>query len=496
MTQSQALALLKTGSHVFLTGEPGSGKTYVTQEYVALLRAQGIEVAVTASTGIAATQIGGMTIHSWSGIGVKTKLDKQDLEHIAKSKNVKTHILRARVLVIDEISMLSAQTLTSVDAVCRKIKKSELPFGGLQVVFVGDFFQLPPVVRHENALSAQQMLLQETPAHFCYDSRVWKQMAPKVCYLTEQHRQDDREYLNILSAIRCNVFNSSHLKKLQTRKIEYKDAPDDVPKLFAHNSAVDHINSEVLGRLSGAARVFTMTSQGNDHAIAAMQKACLSPVELQVKVGAAVMFTKNNPKEGFVNGTLGTLEKFDTHTGYPSVKTRRGRLIDVEPMDWILEENGEIRAKITQLPLRLAWALTVHKSQGMSLDAAVVDLATVFEFGQGYVALSRIRRLAGLFLLGWNERAFQVHPEVLAQDRQFRMESESALKESMQKKGGELVYGASVSVAYRPWDEDDDTELRELYLDGATVSSLAKVFSRTSGSIRSRLKKNNLIEKK
>ena len=147
MTQSQALSILKTGANVFLTGEPGSGKTHTINEYVAYLRARGIEPAITASTGISATHIGGMTIHSWSGIGIKTKLDKCDLDKISSNNHIVNRIKRAKVLIIDEVSMLPPETLSMIDAICGKIKQSLEPFGGIQVVLVGDFFQLPPIVK-------------------------------------------------------------------------------------------------------------------------------------------------------------------------------------------------------------------------------------------------------------------------------------------------------------------------------------------------------------
>jgi hypothetical protein len=175
-----------------------------------------------------------------------------------------------------------------------------------------------------------------------------------------------------------------------------------------------------------------MTSRGPAHTTATLQKGCLSPEKLTLKVGASVMFTKNSPRDGFVNGTLGTVTGFDTTFGYPLVKTREGKTIEVTPLDWTVKEGGVIRAKITQLPLRLAWAITVHKSQGMSLDAAIMDLSGVFEFGQGYVALSRVRRLSGLHMLGWNERAFQVHPEILEKDEMFR-EASAAAREAFRK---------------------------------------------------------------
>ena len=147
MLQATALKILQTGLNVFLTGEPGSGKTHTINTYVEWLRMCGIEPAITASTGIAATHIHGMTIHSWSGIGIKRTLSVYDLDSIAGNKRVIEHVRHTQVLIIDEISMLSADTLTMVDQVCREVRKNDLPFGGMQVVLVGDFFQLPPVAR-------------------------------------------------------------------------------------------------------------------------------------------------------------------------------------------------------------------------------------------------------------------------------------------------------------------------------------------------------------
>ncbi len=426
MTQKKALSILKTGANVFLTGEPGSGKTHMVNEYAAYLRGQGIEFAITASTGIAATHINGMTIHSWSGIGIKNKLTKYDLDKIASSGYIANRVRRVKVLIIDEVSMLSSDTFSMVDVVCRKIRQSSEPFGGIQVILVGDFFQLPPIIKTEFGDNNQAELLKKSIGRFAYDSPAWTRANSIVCYLTEQYRQDDKDYLAVLSAIRRNVFNGNHLRCIKIRKIEYHSAPSNIPKLFSHNIDVNRVNGEMLAKLSGESQEFIMFSQGVKALVATLKKSCLSPETLCLKVGAAIMFTKNNLKKGFVNGTLGMVERFEKISGYPIIKTRNGRKIEVEPMDWTVEENGKIRGRITQLPLRLAWAITVHKSQGMSLDAAVMDLSDVFEFGQGYVALSRVRRLSGLHILGWNERAFQVHPEVLAKDESFRLASEEA----------------------------------------------------------------------
>lgn len=427
MTQDEALNILKTGANVFLTGEPGSGKTHTVNEYVNYLHSYNIEPAITASTGIAATHIGGMTIHSWSGIGIKNKLDKYELDKIAGTEYVSKRLRRTKILIIDEVSMLSAETLTMVDAVCREVKQNSEPFGGLQVVFVGDFFQLPPIVKAERGDNYQDTLMESPVARFACDSPAWERARPIVCYLTEQHRQDDKTFLSILSSIRTNDFNEDHMVHIEKRKITHSSAPTGIPKLFSHNADVDRVNDDTLSKIESEIRVFEMSSQGAPALVAGLIKGCLSPEKLTLKVGASVMFTKNNPREGFVNGTLGTVVGFGSTSGHPLVKTVNGATIETAPLEWAVEENGVVRARITQVPLRLAWAITVHKSQGMSLDAAVMDLSSVFEFGQGYVALSRVRRLSGLHLLGWNERTFQVHPEILEKDESFRFLSDEAV---------------------------------------------------------------------
>ena len=538
MTQSQALTILKTGANVFLSGEPGSGKTHVVNEYAKYLRNRNIEPAITASTGIAATHIGGLTIHSWSGIGIKRNLNKYDLDRISSSEYIVKRVKRASVLIIDEISMLSADTLSMIDAVCKEIKADQKPFGGMQIVFVGDFFQLPPVNKKYADDLEDRVLLNESikPRNsgikFAYDSPAFKNTNPLICYLTEQHRQDDDGFLSVLSAIRQNFFDQKHLSQIEERKIEITKTPPGAPKLYSHNADVDRINNEMLDKLSGDARQFEMFSSGSKKLVQSLKKGCLSPENLFLKKGAKVMFTKNNPKEKFVNGTLGEVVGFDEGSRYPIVEKRNGQKIIVKPMEWSVEENGKIRATITQLPLRLAWAITVHKSQGMNLDEAIMDLAGVFEYGQGYVALSRVRRFSGLYLIGWNPRAFQVHPDVLKKDGSFRKESANAestfakmsaeeldnmhenfisacggkrshrAKNSIKKNpAGALSNGESFAKirethpnAYRPWNIEQDEKLTKLFEQGKKYKDMAKEFGRKIGAIRARLLKLRLIE--
>ena len=426
MTQENALNILKTGGNVFLSGEPGSGKTHLINQYVDYLRAHGVEPAITASTGIAATHIGGMTIPSWSGIGIKRKLDQYDLDRIASTERIVRQVGRTRILIIDEVSMLAPETLDMVEAVCREIKQDEQAFGGLQVILVGDFFQLPPVVKREEP-DAQKTFydIGGRVQRFAYDASCWQKAGFITCYLSEQHRQEDEDFLSILSAIRRNEYDEMHHDHIEKRKVLAKDVPDGIPRLFSHNADVDRVNEQELAKITEGEQIFEMISDGAPNIVEALKKGCLSPEILKLKVGAKVMFTKNNPRAGFVNGTLGEVEDLNPYSS-PTVRLKNGRRVVVEPMDWMVEDGGKVRARIKQVPLRLAWAITVHKSQGMSLDAAAMDLSDVFEFGQGYVALSRVRSLSGLYLLGWNPQTFQVHPEVFEKDKEFRETCEMA----------------------------------------------------------------------
>ncbi|MES2134905.1 MAG: AAA family ATPase [Patescibacteria group bacterium] len=416
MTQDDALTILKTGASVFLTGEPGSGKTHTVNEYVAWLRSHGIEPAITASTGIAATHIGGVTLHSWSGIGIAEHLSKQDIDAIASKEHIARRIMKSKILIIDEVSMLSGETLALAEAVAREVHRTDEVFGGMQIIFVGDFFQLPPVSRRGSI----------SRASFAFESSVWKAVNPIICYLTEQHRQEDEIFLSALSSIRAGSADEETLLCFQDRSVSPGDVSHTIPRLFAHNVDVDRINADALEKIENQSSVFVMTAQGPDALVLGLKRGCLSPEQLFLKKGAVVMCTKNNPTAGFANGTLGTVIGFDDMSTYPIIKTKDGDVLVIEPMEWAVEQDGRVRARITQVPLRLAWAMTIHKSQGMSMDAAAIDLSGVFEHGHGYVALSRVRTLGGLHILGWSERALLVHPRVATLDVQFRIKSEDA----------------------------------------------------------------------
>lgn len=439
MTQQDALDILKLGHNVYLTGSAGSGKTYVLHTYIDYLKEQGIAVGITASTGIAATQINGITINSWSGLGIKCELSEADIADLLKRSYLRKRFEKTKVLVIDEVSMLQDYMLDMLNKLCKAFKKNNDPFGGLQVVLCGDFFQLPPVIknsyynRHSGENLNQEALSLDSRLHeddngsrFIYKSHAWKELDLRICYLDREYRQSDRDFLHVLHEIRQNGITKPSIKMLAARM--YKPIGTISTRLYTYNVNVDEINRQELENLPGESKSFAMKSKGSESMIDLMKKSCLAPETLVLKKGALVMFVKNNFEKKFVNGTLGTVAGF-ADNGNPVIKTAAGDEIIAVPAEWTIEEDGEITAQIKQLPLRLAWAITIHKSQGMSLDAAEIDLRRPFLPGMGYVALSRVRTLEGIRLMGLNHKALVVNEEVIGLDKYLQKRSQKTAEE-------------------------------------------------------------------
>ena len=427
MTQREALDILKTGANVFITGPAGSGKTYVVNQYIKYLKDHNVPLGITASTGIAATHMGGVTIHSWSGMGIKNELNEYDLQSLAEKSQAARRIRDAQVLIIDEVSMLHHFRLDTLNTITQYIRKNTKPFGGLQVVLCGDFFQLPPVSKYG-----------EPDTHFIYRSEAWRDGKFTVCYLSENYRQLDDVSISILNEIRGGEVSENSHELLRSRYVVKSGDDGELPsinendeveieptRLYTHNIDVDSVNERELGKISGTACIYEMESKGKKPLVDSLKKSCLAPERLVLKKGARVMCVKNNFDKGYVNGTLGVVVSCG-HGVDPMIRTAPtpdfpdGRLLTIEQAPWSIEDDGAVLAEIRQYPLRLAWAITVHKSQGMSLDAIEVDLSRSFEPGMGYVALSRVRKLSGLSILGMNEHALKVHPEVLEYDKHLR----------------------------------------------------------------------------
>lgn len=406
MKQTQALDILKAGRNVYLTGPAGSGKTHVLREYISYLQHREVVAGLTASTGIAATHFGGVTIHSWSGIGIKEELSTEDIDELVQKAYLWKRFDKTKVLIIDEISMLQPGMFDSLERLCRAMKQNEKPFGGMQVVLSGDFFQLPPVVRGD------------TTVQFITSSYAWRDMDIRVCYLHEQYRQEDDVLFNILNEIRGGSVTKKSRVLLEDQQGRTFPPGITPTRLYTHNKDVDVLNETELSKLSGEAYEYDMETKGKANLVTALKKGVLAPECLVLKRGAVVMFVKNNFESGYVNGTLGVVEDFNNDV--PAVRTFSGGVIDVEQVEWTIRDGEKVMALVKQLPLRLAWAITVHKSQGMNLDAAQIDLSKSFVAGQGYVALSRLRTLSGLVLQGINEMALSVNEDILQLDGKLR----------------------------------------------------------------------------
>ncbi len=418
MKQETALKLLKAGENVFLTGSAGAGKTYTLNQYINYLKARKVSVAITASTGIAATHMNGMTIHTWAGIGIKDFLSEEDLKRMKERKYLKEHLENAQVLIIDEISMLHAKQLNLVNQVLKYFKESDEAFGGIQVIVAGDFFQLPPVGRND----------ERNRDKFCFMSDAWVEAKFRVCYLTEQHRQGN-DYLNdILNAIRAQAIGTEHRNALQGTR--HQEIGETYTRLYTHNMDVDSINFRHLNEIDNEPRQFDAQCDGNDKLIETLKSSVRAPETLTLKKHAKVMFVKNNFDLGYINGSLGEVIGFEEDDEFgvlPKVKLTDGTTLLVEPETWSVDnEAGKTIASFQQIPLRLAWAITIHKSQGMTLEAAEIDLSHTFEKGQGYVALSRLKTLDGLRLKGFNEQALELDSLAIKADRRFQELSSEA----------------------------------------------------------------------
>lgn len=496
MDQALALEIMMSGESVLLTGPAGSGKTYVLNQFVKRSRADGKHVSITATTGLAATHLHGNTIHAWSGIGILNDIPPKFHENLHKGR--RDTIEKTDILIIDEISMLHDYRLDMVDEIARKVRKNDEPFGGIQVILCGDFFQLPPVSRHG-----------EPPSAFVVNSAVWQTLDPVVCYLNEQHRQNDDDYLEILSALRAGDVRRRHAERLLARSEADLGKHTDVTELHTTNVDVDSINAKRLALLKDKEHHFSVTTSGKRAYVDTLKRSCLAVEDLVLKKGALVMCIKNNQEKKYVNGSIGIITGFEKISGYPKVKLNNGRQVVIEPDTWELIDGDKKRASLVQIPLRLAWAITVHKSQGMTLDAARVDLRRAFVEGMGYVALSRVRNLETLSLAGINQMALRVSADALLIDESLRAKSDRDAKRFEHLRGRlskapkilKTVTGWNAKIAkmreeypnaYKKWSKADDAKLVQLFSDGKpiTLGELIQHLGRHPGSIRVRLKKH------
>ncbi|KAK8384958.1 hypothetical protein O3P69_014492 [Scylla paramamosain] len=398
--QRRVVQAVSSGQNVFFTGSAGTGKSFLLQHLVGSLPPE--STFITASTGVAASHIGGCTLHAFAGVGTGEGSLEQCLR-LASRKAVVQQWRQCQHLIIDEVSMVDGLFFEKLEAIARAVRKNNKPFGGIQLILCGDFLQLPPVTRRGERRV------------FCFQTSAWERCVTLTLELTDVKRQDDPEFIQILQAVRLGRCSEEAAERLQ-QTVDNCVERDGIKasRLCTHRDDVDHINTAHLNELSGKERVFVSVDSDVE------QKGVLdanTPVgsHLVLKVGCQVMLTKNlEVGRGLVNGARGVVTAF-THgnTGNPMVRFLCGVTTEIKYEKWSVMMTAGYHVTRKQLPLQLAWAFSIHKSQGMTLDCAEMSFSRVFEAGQVYVALSRARNLQGLKVLDFNPSCVRAHPDVL-----------------------------------------------------------------------------------
>jgi len=412
--EDQFRLAVHAGKNCFLTGAGGTGKSTLIRAVVdEIINGRQRCVYVTAPTGVAALNIGGRTLHSCFGLLTGPAPGQSNEDYYRQLKRDRRPSIRAGfkrvvlcdVLVIDEISMLPGRLLDFLEFLFRRLRGNDQPFGGCQVITTGDFLQLPPVRRSETE-----------PYDWAFKSRAWAAGGFQVFVLKTVRRQDDPAFVRALADFRVGQVWGETAQILQARV--RSNPPAMMPRLFTHNRQVNHWNDFQLSELPGAETILHAEQAGPEPQLAFLRKNLLTPAALHLKSGALVMFTVNKNEPGrqeplFVNGQLGTVEAIPPGaTDAIPVRLQHGEVISVERFTWHFDKSDETSARFSQFPLRLAWAMTVHKAQGLTLDAAYLDIRAAREPGQAYVAVSRVRTLAGLNFKEWF-KGIHVSPEAI-----------------------------------------------------------------------------------
>jgi len=402
--QKSALSAMIKGENVFITGPGGVGKSEIIKQF-RKLQTNNVKIGITSTTGISAISIGGTTLHSFLGIGLGKSSYEKMLEEAQKGKK-KAKWMTLEILIIDEISMLDPALFDKLERIARGVRDNPLPFGGIQIIASGDFCQLPCV---------------ETD-NFCYEAKSWDNVFPKsnIFYLTEIIRQSDEVFQNVLNEVRLQNI-SEKTKEILNERIGVKlnnEFGIEPTMLFPTNADVDYLNESKLNELAEDGREFysyeleeTLLSVSKDALLTAekFRKNLVVLDKLELCVGAQVMLLVNMHTLGLVNGSRGIIIKFIDN--FPLVKFINGQEVVITSNVWECEFNDNVIAKFKQIPLKIAYAFTIHKSQSITLDCVEIDLRNIFACGQAYVALSRVRNIEGLTLKGIEYKKIKCHPK-------------------------------------------------------------------------------------
>lgn len=410
--QKEAIKSIKKDHNVMITGPGGTGKTTIINQLKDTTT--GTIHGITAMTGAAAVLIGGTTLHSYLGIGLGKDSDDDLLKKINMVKHISLRWCNLKMLVVDEVSMLSADLFDKLNRIAKRIRMSKEPFGGIQLVFVGDFLQLPCI-----------------KGEFCFESESWNECKFKICNLTENMRQNNKPFQDFLNRARFGEVTDEDLLYISTAKKTTGNIKHT--RIVCDNVNVDAINENKLIKLPAREiHQYKCKIKYNDnyvqiqhkHMFNDITKLCNAQPYLSLSVGAQVMLLVNlDVEKGLVNGSRGVVTEF-----FPSVSGNKTRLMPIvkfnnaENTEMVIQrygyevnccKNQHLIATIFQIPLKLAYAITVHKSQGMTLDSVNINLKDVFEYGQAYVALSRVKDISNLVVKNATKAAFRAHPKAI-----------------------------------------------------------------------------------
>lgn len=414
---NKIIELINKGENIFITGYAGTGKSYILNKLK-----KKFKIDVTSTTGLAAVNVQGQTIHSWAGVGICNKPVQDVVEKVLQRVKLKKQITECKILAIDEISMLDGQTFDYIDEVLKNLKDGSKPFGGIQVLLFGDFFQLPPVQKESG---------------FCFDSRCWQELDLKTVFLEKIYRQNDEEFIKSLNNLRLNQLTDDDLRLFYDREVNYDTQESDILHIFSTNKEADNYNSFKFNSVQKTLYVFNSVDKIHRKTSAIevdknnlspkltkfdlmtldmFDKSCKAPSALELKADCKVMLLKNlNFAKGLINGATGTvLElKKDKDEEHILVRFDNGVEEIIQKHTFEAYRDGDVVVSREQYPLRLAYGITIHKSQGMTLDKLIVDCNRIFECGQVYVALSRVKSLDGLYLKSFNPRKVLANQKVI-----------------------------------------------------------------------------------
>lgn len=394
--QQIAYEVLQSGENVFVTGGAGSGKSFLIRQFMRTVDPK--TMPILASTGAAAVLLGGRTFHSFFGLGIMEGGPQETYHRMKEDPKLMKRLGQVEGVIIDEISMIPASALEVAEALSRHARQSSLPWGGMRVIVVGDFAQLPPVTRFGQK------------REWSFQSSVWQQSGFQVVELTKNQRTYDQNFLDVLNDVRQGKV-TPRVKEYLDLKVREHDEEDETTRLFPKRDQSEFFNQKKLSQIPEPEMKIPSIYLGQERLVEALKKNSPIPGELTLKVGCKVLFLQNDPNKRWVNGTKGTVVNIEADK--ITVEKETWRHVTVEKTQFSLQDaEGRTVASVINFPLTLAYATTIHKSQGATLDEIWVDLSRLWEPGQAYVALSRLRTGDGLKLLGWKPQSVITDPAV------------------------------------------------------------------------------------